>query len=91
MATSRLLDALFLIGYNESWKLCVLYEDLTKMLIIVLLACHSSVLYTVPPECTRVVFGSYSLFSRLCSDERLESVAMEDSSEKILSSIFHNL
>ena len=38
-----------------------------------------------------MVFGSYSLFSRLCSDERLEIVAMEDSSEKILSSIFHNL
>jgi len=38
-----------------------------------------------------VVFDSYSLFSKFCSDERLEIVATEDSSEKILSSIFHNL
>lgn len=38
-----------------------------------------------------MVFGSYSLFSRLCSDDRLEIVATDDSSEKIFSSIFHSL
>lgn len=53
--------------------------------------CYNSVLYTFPPGWSIVVFGSYSLFSRLCSDDRLEVVATEDSSEKIFSSIFHNL
>ena len=38
-----------------------------------------------------VVFGSHSMHSTLCRDDFRDNVAMDESSEKMLSSIFHNL
>ena len=63
--------------------------DYTKKLLIKIY--YNSVLYTVPPTCSEVVFGSYSLLSTLCVEDFRDSVAMDESSEKMLSSMVHNL
>ena len=52
---------------------------------------YNSVLYTVTPTCSEVVFASCSLLPTLCVEDFRDSEATDESSENMLSSMVHNL